>query len=382
MHDMPFSDDDLELALERFLSPNPVTAEIGYNTLCDYLKKWVPQRLKRILPAKGVDDVYQDTLVKLWTARTTYVNRGLNRFRKFVICIAVNCALDWIRKERGEVVGEPAGEPIDEAAFAVFERISLDPGMIPRAADQEWLRQQPGEDEIELRKRVLAVAYVRLDKMPPRTAWRLSMGAAPYDQAALAAWMDDPAILLRLAYDTLYRDGDQIVVHLLGLPEDTGERELNGLYMKARNPNHKERVHEEFTNAEVAEVFLRYRYEELLISVRSMTENSHTSDDLKRLFDRCNARLPFVGYMEELKSSFGPTHAPLLKYPGLWKRLVFQYGVVETLPQKDVGYRTCAAAELADYRLTEGMINVWISNHRLVDELWPRLKRMMDGSDA
>lgn len=381
MHDMPFSEAELELALERFVSRDLATAELGYNTLCDFLRILLPAHLQKCGRLEATDDIIQGTLVKLWTARPTYKNQGVRAFIQFSKKIATNCATDLGRKDGDQPPGEGPPEQADVKALKPFDRIFQNmASIVHRAANQEWLTEPPGIDEIEWQKRVLTVTAVLVDKMPPRVAWRMWMGTGFFEQATLAEWMDDPAILLRVAYDALYRDGDQIIAHLLGLPDGVEIDTLNDLYMRART--HDERVHPEFTNMEVAEMFLHYRYEETVVHVLSMTEKSHTNDDLENLFERCDARLPFLGYMEELKSSFGPRHASLLSDPGLWKRLVFQYGVIEGFPQKEVARRTRAAANAADYRLTVPMINIGISGRRLINDLRPRLKRMMDGYDG
>jgi hypothetical protein len=54
---------------------------------------------------------------------------------------------------------------------------------------------------------------------------------------------------------------------------------------------------------------------------------------------------------------------------GLWQRLAFQYRYQDELTHRDIQDRTDPPASLVAYSITLGMLNVWLSNGRLLTQL-------------
>ena len=59
----------------------------------------------------------------------------------------------------------------------------------------------------------------------------------------------------------------------------------------------------------------------------------------------------------------------IASHSGLWKRLVFEYSFGEELPHKDIHNYLEPPAKQVGYKLTPAMLNAWISNRRLLQQL-------------
>jgi hypothetical protein len=86
---------------------------------------------------------------------------------------------------------------------------------------------------------------------------------------------------------------------------------------------------------------------------------------------KCRERLPFRRIAAKVSDGLRSSRAPFdpLRSPGLWKRLAFQYHTFHELPHKQILERTEPAAHEGGFVLTAGMLNVWLSNGRLFQQL-------------
>ncbi len=94
----------------------------------------------------------------------------------------------------------------------------------------------------------------------------------------------------------------------------------------------------------------------------------------------CTAKLPACDRAKELVRKLKARGGKVkLDANGLWHRLVFQYHFHSGLPQKQILARTHPAATELGYRLTAGMLNVWLSNGRLISALRKYMGLGMEG---
>jgi DNA-directed RNA polymerase specialized sigma24 family protein len=362
--------------LADFVGPSEARAQTAFGRLIDRSVPIMDRHLRPILPREeDRQDVIQEAQIRVWSYRNRFQNRGIGSWLNFLKITMERCAFDLSRGNAGNLVIEdvPFGEIPDAElpVVATFFELTRDRERLYRLADSLWL----GKAVPDLDRRILAGKLFYLDGRP----WDQIAARFQVDRRTLDAWLIDPVVLGHVAFEGLYRNNDRLTRHLLGV---SPEVDLNVLLMKATR-NGEDEPPGGWTWPEVYAIIWKYRFGKLAEHLVAMPDCRLNREELRLLFDRCDGLFPFEEVIRMLMACFdlAPKGEATLKGSPLWRRLVFQYAASDELPHRDILMRTEPAATIAGYSLTLGMLNVWLSNGRLLRALKDHYDRTMGEED-
>ena len=378
-------------------SPDEAVAREALDYLFDGSRTFLDRYLRHACNLKDADvraDVAQMSFVRLWSSRGAFENQGSNAWRGWLQRTASRCHVDYLRSRRWlasedefDLHAIPSEErPVIDAILTAVESdtlfrladiffLDLDPNITPRMHDRRLLAAE--------------LFYVDGEKWP--TVVRLlgppSPGEPPLTRQELDRWLADAGVLRHLVFRALYYDNDRLAAHLLGWPEMAGEergRALDSLMRRATESDAADICDEtdrEFSWAAVRVLLWRFRHALLDDQIRNRADQTLTEEQLGALIARCAADFPFADLMAEMTAKIVPdgsrsAEKALFAVPGLWQRLAFEYWYRENIPHNDIRDRMQPAANRVGYDVTRGMLNVWLSNGRLVRRLAHKYQEM------
>jgi DNA-directed RNA polymerase specialized sigma24 family protein len=360
--------------LVAFTSDSDERAEWGFEKLLVRTRPMLNAHLRTVLTrTEDREDVISTVVERLWRARRRFVPLGMAAWWQFVKRTADRCAMDQLSANgRVGLMELPELQEIPDSELPVIDSLlaSLqDRATLYRLADEVWL----GEQAIDHHRRLLAAKLFYIDGL----AWdrvALIVSGGPPDRKsvtrqALDQVFSDPTMIRYVAYAVLYFNNPAITALILGL--DTADLDaIERATWGARNGEPPAG----WTWDETAVILRRYLKIMLLDQIAAIPECSFEKEDLRDLFDRCRQRFPFVARIDALLSRLEhlPDAAQLLTHRRLWSRLVFQYHASDELPHRDIHERVAPPAERVGFTLTLGMLNVWLSNGRLLEKLVKR----------
>jgi DNA-directed RNA polymerase specialized sigma24 family protein len=355
--------------IERFVGCDPKVAEEAFVEISKHVEAFLWGYLASRLPnEEDRKDAMRIVLERLWTNRTKIEVRTLSSWWSFVAKSAKWCVYDQI----GKPIEQGLSEDIQADDLAFIEVVASMDGKrskIYRAADELWLGVEPDVNPMERKQRLLAA---QLHYLHGRSWDEISEIVAihePITRDRFDAWLVNPAVLLELCYTSLHMQGDQVVGYLLRPSKPLKPKEVQEWFEAANSENPT--APDEWTWDEVKVAILKYRNGLPDFKISQMTGISPGS--LNEVVAKCRSRLPFVVVAKLLVRRFKLGRLPIdpFSFGGLWKRLVFQYTYCgeHAPPQKQIMDFAGSAAEASGYKLTSGMLNVWISNQRLLNQL-------------
>lgn len=304
-------------------------------------------------------DIAQEVLVRLWNTRHSFQNQGVASWRAWLKRTAYRCFVDWLRAgSRLPLVAEWDEDqvPQEERPLAEAVLILAEAQQLYFLADCLFLGLDPEVRPEEHDRRLLAAQLFYLDKEPWENVLHL-LGPEPpgnpaLDRARLDEWLADAALLRHLAFRTLFMENTQLAEHLLNAPD---------------LPSPK------WSEAERIAIVLRYRNGLLEDQVAERQDCALNKEEISALCERCEALFPFENYIKAFLTSLNSAVRQAVRQdfaePGLWQRLAFEYRYREFLAHKDIQARTQPPARAIGGDVTEGMLNVWLSNGRLLRRL-------------
>ena len=348
-----------EPLLRLFAEPDEVRAGRAFAELARPARGWLHARLRSALPDPGErEDVIQETLCAVWQYRARYRPRGVAAWYALLRRAAHHRLIDRARArgpatvELSEDFEPPAPEVTEEEEFRRF--CAVEARRLRRLADALWLGFSPTENPRKTTRRLLAAQLFYRDGLPWQAVLRIlagsGRGTGPHSRQELDEWLAAPAAARQLAFSHLYCSGEALERLLVGTEDERP--------VAAGSP-------------EASAVGWRYRLGLPVEQVLARRDCCLSREALLALHDRCRAAFPFERLMNELLEALErhPTGHRELADAGLWKRLVFEYSYRDGLTQRDILDRLQPAAARASYRLTAGMLNVWLSNGRLTQSL-------------
>lgn len=358
--------------LGDFVGPSEARARAAFGRLVDRSVPIMDRHLRPLLPREeDRQDVIQEAQIRVWSYRGRFQNRGIASWLNFLKITIERCAFDLGRGNVGNLVIDdvPFGE-IPDAELPVvttFFELSRDRERLYALADGLWL----GKPEADADRRLLAGKLFYLDGRP----WDQIAARLQVERRTLDGWLTDPWVLGHVAFEALYRGNDRLTRHLLRV---SSQEDLAALLSKAaREPD--EEPPGGWTWPEVYAIVWKYRFGKLTEHIATLPDCRLDREELKALFDRCRSLFPFEEVIRMLIACFdlAPKGEATLKATALWRRLVFQYAASDELPHRDILDRTEPSATAAGYSLTLGMLNVWLSNGRLLRALKDHYDRTM-----
>ncbi len=363
---------DASRTLEAFLSAEPSTAREAFDRLSPRIGRFVHECLRSVLASESDrDDAVASVLVRLWKYRSSFEFKGDGAWWAFVAKVARNCAYAQLGKPQAADI--PAEYPdheqraLDIAAVSASERESL-----YRVADEVWLKVPADRSRSERNHRLLAAQLFYLDGLKWDEVCSIIGTNQPVTRQMLDGWLSDHSVLLDAAYHALYWSNDRLTGYLLRPNMPLASVELD----KLNSGDRSNITNLQDSDQSVRVIILRFRYGLISDKIAQM-EPTIDRNDIESIIARAISTLPIPELVDELNRTFALNRAfdGLLTDAGLWKRLVFQYHASHELPHRQIFERTEPAATKAGYRLTLGMLNVWLSNGRLFNELGAYVSR-------
>ncbi len=307
------------------------------------------------------EDAIAGTLAKLWEKRSSFQVRTEGAWWAYVFTIARRCALG-MRAGESALELDDALTPDDDQAIHTYADLRHDRERLYRLADELWLGIGAGLDERDRRKRLLAAQLFYLHGQSVREIIAV-LGGRSLDRGTLDEWLADEPTLRDLAFNELYLENEALTAHILKLGPAISLDELEASSGQEEPPGG-------WTWSEVKVIIRRFR-NGLANDKLAQLFPDLTADEIALLLKRCAGLLPFTTRSQSLRKLLGNRRVNLspLTEGGLWKRLVFQYHAECDLPQKQIFERTEPPAAVFGFHLTEGMLNVWLSNGRLCAQL-------------
>ena len=384
-------------ALTALTSPDEAVAReaLGYlfngsrATLDRYL-----QHSCRVKDPQVRADLAQSSFLKLWSARGTFQNLGESAWHGWLHLTASRCYVDYLRSA-GRLASEEEFDlneiPSEERSIvdAVLTAVASDE--LFRIADILFLELDPSLSPRMHSRHLLAAQLFYVDGEPWESVVRL-LGPQPAGEATLTReelnrWLAQPGVLRQLAFQTLFYGNDRLTAHLLrwpGMSTDERAEALDALLRDGLVANAGEvcaATDKSLTWAEALVVLWRFRHAMLVDQIRARSDHRLNDEQLAALLDRCVSDFPFAGKMRELVAKIVPDASAdattaLFGATGLWQRLALEYRFREDLPHRDILERVGPASDVVGYDLTPGMLNVWLSNGRLVRRLGQKFKEL------
>ena len=328
----------------------------------------------RVSNVQDREDVIAETWHHLWRARLTLTDRGIAAWYALLRRTAEHCRVDLLRRQQRAVdVADVPAEELADGELADLEDLATaiiragDIAAIDALADARWLGLTAADSHADHHRRLLAVQLFYLDGACWSEIVRLVGGAAgtrpPVDRATLDDWCADAAVLRHLAYSQLHQTGDELASAVLAVA--AASLSLNEPEMRVLE--------------------WRYRHNLTAEQIGNRTDCELSNKEVRTLLDRLRARLPFRGVMEDLCCAIERRWldpAAVFRESGLWQRLAFQYRYRDDLTHRDIHERTADAGAVVGYSLTLGMLNVWLSNGRLLRQLAADWRERSGGTDS
>lgn len=334
---------------QRVVSGDPQVAASALRVLEPRIKGFLWRYLGSLLPRDADrEDAIAEVFAKLWAHRERIQVLSLGACWRYLAVMARRVALDMIGDNRFETL------ELDEAGTTFIDRVAenrLAQWQLYRTADRLWIGVCEHISEIEQDRRLLAAQLHYLEGRSWKDIVEILHPAEEITRETLDEWLLDPATLRLLALKHVYRSNESLAALLLGreisdLPRhsDAGDPEEQVILLRFLNGLLREKI------------------------VQMLPDLAEASIDA--IVERCKKNLPYSRLAKEVEQSYRrlPCES-LLSDQGLIRRLVFQYHVADNLPQKQILERCEPVADAWGQKLTDGMLNVWISNGRLFTQL-------------
>ena len=360
--------------VEAFVGKDAEASERAFLGLSHQIRQFLRRYLSSLAPDEDDrDDVIAVTLERIWTNRSKFQVRGEGQWWAYVATVGRRCAYDLGKAPATVVLQEDIAnadyEVISWAAHHSRERAELF-----RLADESWLGWEAGTSDRDRNRQLLAAQLHYLDARPWAEICEIVGVGQPLSRTQLDQWLAREAVLRSLCYNCLYVHPDELVRHLLADVDES----LDSL--ATRSLNEESPAPPGWTWQEIRLILWHYR-NGLRFDKMCRLQPGLSEAMIEQALARVQHRLPFASIAEKLVAAFrrnGVRSEPL-RAGGLWRRLAFEYHVSDELTQKQILDRTLPAAEVAGFKLTDGMLNVWISSGRLMNQICSHARRVHHG---
>lgn len=359
--------DELSL-IERFVASDGPDSARAFEELAHRIRRFLGKYLTSLLPIEqDREDVSEIVIQRLLSRQHGVEFKSRGAWWAYVATIARRCAYDRLKNHsEGELPEDIPTE--DENLISAVAEMSEQRESLYALANELWLAADPALSIAQRRRRLLATQLHYLHRMPWTEICAI-MGSEPgLNRDKLNKWLVNPGVLNHFAYHSLYLKNDALVGYLLDPDKPLTEKELDTLQgAAARSLGVKP---EGWTWPEIKVVLWRYRNGLSTTKILQMDPTLNPAC-VESAVAKCRERLPFRRIAAKISDALRSGHAPCdpLQSPGLWKRLAFQYHTFDELPHKQILERTEPAAHESGFVLTAGMLNVWLSNGRLFQQL-------------
>jgi hypothetical protein len=383
---------DVPAALEFLSSPDEAKAREALGHLSAHARRYLRVSLhERVQPEESVEDVIQETLIRIWKARSGFRNLGVPAWFRFLKVTALRCWADTIRArpaetdldplDGSEIVSNTEADDIDLLLDAIYA--GQDTTFFFHAATVLFCGLDPALSSPEHRRQLLAAQLYYLESASLDQLLRL-LPSPPGDSRPspedLADWLSHPGVLRYLAFAELFLSNEEVAAHILGNDQDPMLDESSISCPHKDQPRHPHPAVADGPSSsprwppeEGRVLWWRYRYGMTVDEIMLRRDCPVGPEEVRELCDRSAAFLPFGCMMERLLGYFrqraGMSPEEAYSTADLWQRLAFQYRYHESLPHADIRERTQPAAILVGYTVKLENLNMWLSGRRLLTRL-------------
>lgn len=360
--------------LEVFAGQDRKAADEAFVRLSDRIERFLWKYLTPLVPLEQErEDVISIVIGKLYSRRSEFQVRGVGPWWAYVATTARRVVYDRAPQRDPDVELSDELPDCDLDAIGNIAELSHFRSQLHRAADELWLGVPEDLFEGDRRRRLLAAQFFYLHGSSWEEVTAVLGAGAKLPRATLDGWLQDPSVLLDLAYNYLYVGTDDLLSIIFRPEKPLSRSELEAAVSGFESA--KGTPPEGWYWNEVKVAVWRYRNGLLNEKIRQIDRHL-TEGFIESTLEKCRARLPFERRVRDLQQAFAQKRVPidLLETSGLWRRLVFQYSVSNDLPQRQILERTERPAAMAGFTLTAGVISAWLSNGRLLQQLSSHIK--------
>ena len=291
--------------------------------------------------------------MRIWNGRRHFKTNGLGAWYLFAAKTAHNCAIDLLRTESPSVpLSQFEDLPGDEEFLDKVSILARNRQSLFETADEALLRIDPSISSAERVRRIFAAQLHYLHASTPKEILDIVSSGTKVSTKDLDAWILDPATLRALAVHHLYQGNETLFETVVGIsPTECEERLRAG------------QVHGEWSLLELRIAILRLRNGLLQEKISQILPEAIPSVQAN-VVEKCRERYPFAALARELKFALRGK-ADLMTDQDVWKRLAFQYYVVDELPHKQIVERLAPAAAVFEVHIDEQLLHNWFSVGRL-----------------
>lgn len=330
--------------IERLRGPEEV-ARATFDRLAVGLGVFV----RTLLGHQGVsqdllEDVESAVLMTVWTRRHALEYRSNQEWWSWVRAATRSRLVDELRSRKGETFETELHEELtvsDRPYVDCLLRHSV--ADVVAAANEVWLGVAPGQEA-----GIVGAIYHFSDGRSWEEVERLVPGLRRSD-------LTHEAISRGVVFGALCRDQDQVSADVLDCPRDQVPALASAAGRQAGTPPAG------WTWAHIHLVILRFRHGCHSAQLARSWAACQIEEDVEGFFDRCRARFKFAAIARVL-ARWLRTSAPVIVTPGVWRRLAFQYGILEDLPNLHVAERINPAAQVFGVTVTPSMLTGWLAN--------------------
>lgn len=357
------SDDPSTLRdIERVSGEDEALARAALERLWAATRPTVLRRLRRLgVRPEDAEDQAQRAAAYLWRHRRSFRARSAAEWHALARTVARRCvaaemrSLDRRRRAEADFAVPEADRPYLDAFVAAADDLRR----VYEAADALWLGGSAGGDAALA---AAAVQQVLLERVPERDAATM-FGVAP---EAVAAWLEDPAIVARALFASLCWPGDALAGFVLRPERPLAPDELDRLS--------EERSPEAWPGVEARVVVWRARNAMGDEEIAARARGSLDAASVAEVLDRYRGALPFKTLALALSDELARRGSDEIRKTGLWRRIVFEYASRHELPHLHIEERAGEAARVAGVKVDMGTLNNWLSMRRLYAQLAARLR--------
>jgi DNA-directed RNA polymerase specialized sigma24 family protein len=365
---------DESAALDIFVGANEDAAWQAWERLRTMSRRYLEKRLNEwgCHSPDDQQDVIHNAFLKIWNARARFQNKGVPAWRAYVKMTAHRCFIDQLREKQRLPMIE--GEDDWDLSQVSDDEMPTVASIINRLLGNElfhfanvlWLGLDPALSEDVHNRQLLAAQLYYLDG----DSWEQVCDTLPsLTRETLDEWLSHAGVIRYLTYQELYFSNESLARHLLGAPS----ADLDELMRQATAAASETPPPPGWTWEEVKVILWRYRNGLTIDQILQRLDCPYHREGLRTLLVRLTALLPFSSQMAGVLSALD--RAPSIDAPstlggrGLWQRLAFQYRYWDDIAHRDVQERTQPAAERVGYEVKLDVLNVWLSNGRLLKQL-------------
>jgi len=352
--------DELKSEVESFLK-GTVAGQSGLTLrfLDRHLKGYLPRREDR-------EDAISEVRYRLLRRPGELDLPNRAAWLALVATVGSRIAIDMLRSKHGDLDLEyPEDVPEKDYPFIEVIALLMEDAEAAGVLDELWLGVAPKLSAAERKRRLLAAQLFYLNNLHWDQICQILSANGTVTREMLDEWLGERSVLLCLAYAKLHRGNERLSGTIIAPENPLPSCELDKLSRLALLDS-PAKPPAGWTWSDLRIVFWRYRNG---LPDRKILQMCSSVDQqaIDGVVQICEPRMPFAQNAKRLVAGAQArrVQGEPFKAQGLWRRLAFQYGFIEDLPQKHILERIDPATKVIGARFTAGMLAVGLAGRYL-----------------